>query len=246
MNRIIAAALLAALFACSGSRDDTGTARQASADSATMTSPASNPGATATAPDSFTARPRNVLFLGTSLTAGLGVGPDVAYPAIIEERIAAERLPFRVINAGISGETSAGGVRRVDWLLQLPVDVLVLELGANDGLRALDVDSMRHNLDVVLQRTRSKYPRAAIVILGMEAPPNLGASYTSRFHQVFPDLAKKYDAALVPFLLQGVAGDRSLNQEDGMQPNPQGHRILADNVWKVLVPVLVSRARAAS
>jgi acyl-CoA thioesterase-1 len=187
-----------------------------------------------------------VVFLGTSLTAGYGVGADAAFPALIQQRIDDAGLPFVVSNAGISGETSAGGLRRIDWLLQRPVDVLVLELGANDGLRGLNVDSMEHNIDLILERTRRQYPQAAVVLLGMEAPPNLGSSYTAAFHNVFPELARKYDAALVAFLLAGVAGTPSLNQADGIHPNAAGHRIVADNVWSVLGPLLVRRARAPS
>jgi acyl-CoA thioesterase-1 len=248
MRRIIAAASIVALFACgeAGDHSAAGATDGAAGAAASSAQTASATDSTSAASRTPVEATRNILFLGTSLTAGLGVGADVAFPADIERRIEADGLPFHVTNAGISGETSAGGVRRIDWLLQNPVDVLVLELGANDGLRALDVDSMRKNLDDILRHTRAKYPDAAIVILGMEAPPNLGAPYTSRFHDVYPALARKYDASLVPFLLAGVAGDRTLNQEDGMHPNAQGHRIVADNVWKVLRPVLVSRAKAAS
>lgn len=231
MRQIIASLALTALIACGGS--DQGSAPTANgADSG-----AASAGAAAT-----TARQRNVLFLGTSLTEGLGVGEDGAFPAVIQSRIDEAKLPFHVMNAGISGETSAGGLRRIDWLLQSPVDVLVLELGANDGLRALNVDSLRSNLDGVLARTRERYPDAALIIAGMEAPPNLGQSYTSRFHAVYPALAKKYKASLIPFLLQGVAGNRALNQEDGMHPNVDGHRAVAANVWSVLGPVLSARA----
>ena len=184
----------------------------------------------------------NVVFLGTSLTAGYGVGADAAFPALIAERIRADSLPFRVQNAGISGETSAGGLRRIDWLLQNPVDVLVLELGANDGLRALDTDSLRANLQAILERTRAKYPDAAILIAGMEAPPNLGAPYTARLRDVYADLADSFDAALIPFLLEGVAGVPRLNQDDGIHPSVEGHRMIADHVWPVLKPVLDSLA----
>jgi acyl-CoA thioesterase I len=229
MRRIIAILSTAALFACSDG------AQQAERPSETAA--ASEP-----SPSDNTLARRNVVFLGTSLTAGYGVGPDVAFPALVQQRIDAEKLPFQVTNAGISGETSAGGLRRIDWLLQTPVDVLVLELGANDGLRALDTDSLQNNLDAILQRTRTKYPDAKIVILGMEAPPNLGAAYTRRFHDVYPTLAKKYDGALLPFLLEGVAGAPAMNQEDGIHPNQIGHRKAADNVWSVLGPVLRERA----
>jgi acyl-CoA thioesterase I len=185
---------------------------------------------------------RNVLFVGTSLTAGYGVGEAAAYPAVIQDTIDARGLPFRVVNAGISGETSAGGLRRIDWSLQQPVDVLVLELGANDGLRGLDPRAMEDNIDGIITRTRERYPDAAVVLVGMEAPPNLGSSYTDSYRDVFTTLARRHDAALVPFLLEGVAGEAALNIDDGIHPNPAGHRILASTVWRVLEPVLRQRA----
>jgi acyl-CoA thioesterase I len=191
------------------------------------------------APD---AAARNVLFVGTSLTAGYGVGDNVAWPAIIQQKIDAAGLPFRAVNAGISGETSAGGLRRIDWSLQAPVDVLVLELGANDGLRGLDPDAMRRNLTEILRRTRDRYPDAALVVVGMEAPPNLGDAYTAGFRRVYIELARDFSAAYVPFLLDGVAGDPALNIDDGIHPNAEGHRIAAANVWPVLEPILRQRA----
>jgi acyl-CoA thioesterase-1 len=189
---------------------------------------------------------RTVVFVGTSLTAGYGVGVDVAYPAHIQQRIDAAGLPYRVVNAGISGETSAGGLRRIDWTLQEPVDVLVLELGANDGLRGIDPDEMRSNLDEILKRARTNHPGIAFIIVGMEAPPNLGDRYTSRFRRVFIELADEYDAALVPFLLDSVAAQPQLNIEDGLHPNAAGHEILARTVWRVLEPVLRARVQRAS
>jgi acyl-CoA thioesterase I len=186
----------------------------------------------------------NILFVGTSLTAGYGLGEEFAYPALIQQRIDAEGLQFRAVNAGISGETSAGGLRRIDWMLQQPVGVLVLELGANDGLRGLDPGALRGNLETILERTRAAYPAADIVILGMEAPPNLGAGYTERFRAVFSDLAREYDAAFVPFLLDGVAAVPQLNLDDGIHPNEQGHRIIANTVWAELGPILERRAVA--
>jgi acyl-CoA thioesterase I len=185
-----------------------------------------------------------VLFVGTSLTAGYGLGEAYAYPALLQRRIDDAGLPFRTVNAGISGETSAGGASRIDWLLQNPVDVLVLELGANDALRGLPVAAMRDNLDGILRRTRELHPDAAIVLLGMEAPPNLGPRYTTDFRETFRELAAAWDAALLPFLLEGVAAEPSLNLSDGIHPNEQGQRRLADNVWEVLRPVL--QARVAS
>jgi acyl-CoA thioesterase I len=204
--------------------------------------------APSTAVDSAASRPDNaarergvVLFIGTSLTAGYGLGAEFAFPAIIQQKIDSAGLPYRVINAGISGETSAGGLRRVDWLLQQPIDVLVLELGANDGLRGLDPDSMKANLDRIIQRTRGKYPHAEIVIAGMEAPPNLGPQYTARFSAVFRELARKHNGVLIPFLLDGVAGRAEMNQEDGIHPTRTGQRLVAATVWSRLLPVLQRR-----
>lgn len=186
---------------------------------------------------------RTILFVGTSLTAGYGVGADVAWPAIIQTKLDSAGLPWRVQNAGISGETSAGGLRRIDWSLQQPVDVLVLELGANDALRGLDVADMRANIDSILTRARALHPGIGLVLIGMEAPPNLGVAYTRDFRATFGALARKHDAALVPFLLDSVAADPSLNLEDGIHPNAEGHRILARTVWRTLEPVLRERQR---
>lgn len=184
---------------------------------------------------------RRIVFIGTSLTAGFGVGPELAYPALIQQMIDSAGLPFRVENAGISGETSAGGVRRIDWSLQQPTDVLVLELGANDALRGLDPGLVRSNLDAIMSRARDLHPRIAIVLLGMEAPPNLGENYTRRFRGIYTELARRHDAALVPFLLDGVAGDPARNLDDGIHPNVEGQRIVAENVWKVIGPIIERR-----
>lgn len=179
-----------------------------------------------------------ILFLGTSLSAGYGVSESAAFPALIQQRIDSAGLPYRVVNAGLSGETSAGGLRRLDWSLQDSIAVLVLELGANDGLRGLPVDQLHANLDSILGRTRARYPDARIVIAGMEAPPNLGPRYTTPFRETYRTLAEKYNAALVPFLLEGVAGNAGLNQDDAIHPNVEGHRVIAQHVWEVLEPVL--------
>ncbi len=184
-----------------------------------------------------------VLFVGTSLTAGLGLPADEAYPALIQQKIDSAGLPFRAVNAGVSGETSAGALRRIDWLLRQPVRVLVLEEGANDGLRGLDPDSMAANLQEIIDRTRAAHPGVRIVIAGMKAPPNMGSRYTTHFERVFPDIARKNDAALIPFLLEGVAAVPRLNQGDGIHPTAEGDRIVAENVWKVLRPVLEDLAR---
>ncbi len=179
-----------------------------------------------------------VLFLGTSLTAGLGLSESEAYPALIQRKVDSAGILVRVVNAGLSGETSAGGLRRLDWLLRQPVAVLVLELGANDALRGQDLDATRQNLQAIIDRTRAAHPGAAIVIAGMQAPPNLGSRYTTAFRDIFPDLARRNRAALIPFLLEGVAGVPRLNQADGIHPTAAGDSIVAENVWKVLGPLL--------
>ena len=179
-----------------------------------------------------------VVFLGTSLTAGYGLTTDEAYPALIQGKIDAAGLDFRVVNAGVNGATSAEGRARIDWLLRQPVDVLVLELGANDGLRGRDIAAMRENLQAIIDRTRAAYPDVTIVIAGMEAPPNLGRPYTQEFRRTFRELAEANDALLIPFLLEGVAAEPGLNQADGIHPTAEGHRLVAENVWGVLRPVL--------
>lgn len=194
----------------------------------------------AAAPDSAppAAEAGTVLFLGTSLTAGLGLPPEEAYPALVQQKIDSAGLPFHVINAGVSGETSAGALRRVDWLLRQPFDVLVLETGANDMLRGFDLDSTEANIRGIVRRVRALHPDVPIVLAGMLAPPNLGADYARRFGEIYPRVAEEEKLVLIPFLLQGVAGVPSLNQGDGIHPNRQGATIVAENVWKVLEPVL--------
>ena len=247
MRRIIIAFLTVTLTGCDGqqprSRSDTesGAASDSRADIDARVESAGRSGGSTEAPAAGAAGrddARTILFVGTSLTAGYGVGADNAYPAVIQQKIDSAGLPYRVVNAGISGETSAGGLRRIEWSLQQPADVLVLELGANDALRGLDPGQMRDNLDAILARARALHPGIAIVIVGMEAPPNLGDDYTRRFRSVFRDLARKYDAALVPFLLEGVAAVPELNIADGMHPNEEGHRVLAAVVWPVLAETL--------
>ena len=186
-----------------------------------------------------------VLCFGTSLTAGLGLDPAEAYPARLQAKIDSAGLRFRVVNAGVSGETSAAGLRRIAWLLDQPVAVLVLELGANDALRGQDLAAARRNLQEIVDRTRARHPGARVVVAGMEAPPNLGTRYTQEFRRLFVDLARANDAALIPFLLEGVAGRAELNQADGLHPTAAGARIMAENVWRVLAPML-GRAGAGS
>jgi len=179
-----------------------------------------------------------VLCFGTSLTAGLGLDPEEAFPALLQAKIDSAGFRFRVVNAGVSGETSAAGLRRIDWLLDQPVAVLVLELGANDALRGQDLAAARRNLQEIIDRTRARHAGARVVVAGMEAPPNLGTRYTHAFRRLFVDLARANDAALVPFLLEGVAGRAELNQADGVHPTAAGARIMADNVWRVVEPIL--------
>jgi acyl-CoA thioesterase-1 len=179
-----------------------------------------------------------IVFLGTSLTAGLGLDPDQAFPALIQRKVDAEGLRFEVVNAGVSGETSAGASRRIDWLLRQPVAVVVIETGANDGLRGLEVDSLRSNIQAIIDQARRQSPKPAIVLVGMRAPPNLGSTYSGRFERVFPELAKENDLPLVPFLLEGVAGRTSLNQSDMIHPTAEGQRRMAETVWAVLEPLL--------
>jgi acyl-CoA thioesterase-1 len=181
---------------------------------------------------------KTVVFLGDSLTAGLGVQPAEAFPALIAEKIRKANLPFDVQNAGLSGDTSAGGVRRIDWLLQRRIDVLVLELGANDGLRGLELKSVKANLQAIIDKTKAKNPQVKIVLAGMQVPPNLGKEYADGFQRVFADLARDNNATLIPFLLEGVGGQRDLNQADLIHPSAAGHRVVADLVWRVLEPIL--------
>jgi acyl-CoA thioesterase-1 len=179
-----------------------------------------------------------VLFLGTSLTAGLGLTPEQAYPALIQRKIDSAGLNYTVVNAGVSGETSAGARNRIDWLLQRPIGVLVVETGANDGLRGLPADSLRANIKAILERARRLRPAPKLMLLGMRIPPNYGRAYSEQFRAVYPELAREYGATLVPFLLEGVGGVAALNQPDGVHPTTQGQKKMAETVWRVLEPVL--------
>ena len=179
-----------------------------------------------------------VLCLGTSLTAGLGLDPSVAWPARLQEKVDAAGLSYRVVNAGSSGETSAGASRRIDWLMRQPVALLILETGANDGLRGIDTRDLRQNLQAILDRARQQQPPPKIVLAAMEAPPNYGDDYARRFRAVYPEVAQANGAVLLPFLLQGVAGVPELNQPDGIHPTAAGHEKIADTVWAVVRPLL--------
>lgn len=181
---------------------------------------------------------KNILFFGTSLTAGYGLDPTEAYPALIQNRIDSLKMPYNVINGGLSGETSAGGKARIDWLLKQHIDIFVLELGANDGLRGLPVVQTTKNLQAIIDRVKAKYPDAKMVLAGMQVPPNMGAKYAADFKNMFPELAKKNNMALIPFLLDKVGGVPKLNQADGIHPTAEGDKILAENVWVVLKDLL--------
>jgi acyl-CoA thioesterase-1 len=195
------------------------------------------PAQTAT-PAPATTSTKTIVFLGDSLTAGLGLSTSEAFPALIAEKIRAAGLPFQVENAGLSGDTSAGALRRTDWLLQRPIDVLVIALGGNDGLRGLPVRSLTANLQAIIDKTKAKNPTVKVVIAGMQMPPNLGAEYAASFEKVYADVARENNAVLIPFLLEGVGGHRDLNQPDLIHPTAAGHRIIADLVWRTLEPIL--------
>lgn len=177
---------------------------------------------------------KTLLFFGDSLTAGYGLDEEESFPSLIQNRIDSLGRPYEVINAGLSGETSAGGKGRIDWVLNKPVDIFVLELGANDMLRGLDLNETEKNLRAILDVVNTKSPNAHLVIAGMEAPPNMGADYTSKFRGLFSLIAKEYDASLIPFLLDGVAGIPELNLGDGKHPNPEGQKIVTENVWRII------------
>jgi acyl-CoA thioesterase-1 len=190
-----------------------------------------------TGPPAVSSRPR-IVALGDSLTAGLGLPPGDAYPSVLQRYVDQEGLNYEVVNAGVSGDTSAGGLSRLDWALDGDVRFLIVALGGNDGLRALPAEELRQNLSTIIERAQAKH--IAVVVAGMEAPRNFGHDYVVRFHQVYPDLAKKYNVALVPFLLQDVAGIDRLNQRDGIHPTAEGAEIVARNIWSVLKPMLVA------
>ncbi len=188
---------------------------------------------------SFAAEPqRNVVVLGDSIAAGYGLDPDEAFPALLQQKVSRAGLPCQVINAGVSGDTTAGGLRRISWLLRQPIDVLLIELGGNDGLRGITPDETEKNLQAIIDKVKAKYPAARIVIAGMQMPPNMGKEYTERFQAVFPAVAKRNGAGLVPFLLEGVGGKTDLNQADRIHPTAEGHKIVAETVWKTLEPIL--------
>lgn len=189
---------------------------------------------------SSAASPKTILFFGDSLTAGYGLddASTEAFPGLIQKKIDAARLPYRVINAGLSGETTAGGLRRIDWILRAPIDIFVLELGGNDGLRGLSPDVAQKNLQGIIDKVRAKNPSVKLVIAGMQMPTSIGAGYARDFAAIFPALAKANEATLIPALLEGVGGIAEMNLADGFHPNVPGHQRVADTVWKTLEPVL--------
>lgn len=184
---------------------------------------------------------KTVLFLGDSITAGYGLDPSEAYPSLIQQKIDALGWPFRVANAGLSGDTTAAGTSRLKWLLRSNIDVMVLALGANDGLRGLPPESTRKNLQEIIDTAKKTRPGIAIILCGMKMPPNYGEAYTARYAEVFPELARKNQLPFVPFLLQDVGGKPEFNLPDRIHPNAEGHKIIAETLWTALKPVLQSR-----
>jgi acyl-CoA thioesterase-1 len=231
----LAAALTLMVVACVTRSDDRDASRSPSkkASAAVAAAPA-------LAKPAAAGRPR-IAVLGDSLTAGLGVAKAASYPSLLQDRVDAAGLDFEVVNAGVSGDTSAGGLARLDWALDGDVRILIVALGGNDGLRGLPAEELESNLAQIIERGRAR--GITVILAGMEAPPNYGRDYILSFHKVYPALAAKYHVALVPFLLQGVAGDETLNQRDGIHPTAAGARIVADNVWAVLKPIAEARRR---
>src|SRR6478609_5543006 len=224
MNRIAFFFMIACIIflaACGSNENKTSDTKQSATDTTKIPPPI-----TAT---------KTILFFGNSLTAGYGVDPSQAFPALIQQKIDSARLPYKVINGGVSGETTAGGNQRIDFVLkQQPVDVFVLELGANDGLRGIPLTETRKNLQSIVDKVKAKYPAAKLVLAGMQIPPNMGQPYASDFSNIYPELAKKNNMTLIPFLLARVGGEARLNQQDGIHPTAEGHQIVAENVWKEL------------
>ena len=191
------------------------------------------------AKDSVTVtKKKTIVFFGNSLTAGYGLSPSQAFPAVIQKKIDSLGLLYQVINAGVSGETSSGGKTRIDWILRQPVDIFILELGANDGLRGIPLSETRKNLQFIVDKVKAKNPDTKLLFAGMQIPPNMGQKYTTEFRNIYTDLASNNGMTLVPFLLEGVGGETKLNQEDGIHPTAEGHRIVAANLWRQLEKLL--------
>jgi acyl-CoA thioesterase-1 len=232
-DRVLCSSCLAGLALLTGCQS---TDRQP-VDSSAATSTASTASAAATRPDTSTTR-RKILFAGTSLTAGYGLDPDSAYSYMIQRKIDSAGLPYETVNAGVSGETTAGLLQRLDWLLRGDFDVLVIESGANDGLRGVAAGAIKANLTAIVERARAARPAATVLLVQMEALPNYGRNYGTAFHDLYVEVARAEHITLLPFLLDGVAGIDRLNQNDGIHPTAEGARIVADHVWAVLEPVL--------
>jgi acyl-CoA thioesterase-1 len=182
---------------------------------------------------------KTIVFFGNSLTAGYGLDdPSQAFTGLIQKKIDSLGWAYKVVNAGVSGETTAGGNSRIDWLLKQPLDIFVLELGGNDGLRGIPVSETRKNLQSILDKVKAKYPDAKLVLAGMQIPPNMGKTYAGEFRAVYKEIADKNNITLIPFLLEGVGGEAKLNQADGIHPTAEGHRILAENVWVIIEDLL--------
>jgi len=182
---------------------------------------------------------KTIIFFGNSLTAGYGLEPSQAFPALIQTKIDSLNLNYKTVNAGVSGETTSGGNSRIDWILRQPIDVFVLELGANDGLRGIPITETKGNLQSIINKVRNTYPDAKIILAGMQIPPNMGQKYTSEFRAIYPELATKNDITLIPFILEGVGGEENLNQEDGIHPTEEGHRMIAENIWGVIKDIVI-------
>jgi len=181
---------------------------------------------------------KTIVFFGNSLSAGYGVTPEECFAGQIASRIDSLGLAYKVVNAGLSGETTAGGASRIDWILKQPIDIFILELGGYDGLRGIKPASSYENLQSIIDKTKTKYPEVKIIIAGMMAPPNMGADFTNEFRAIFPKIAKENNSLLIPFLLEGVGGIPSLNLADWIHPNPEGHKIVTENIWPILEQIL--------
>ncbi len=239
MLRLALLLLLTLLVACS---DDTSGSDASETDSPAVINQSNRPAQPPRALEP--GEKRRILVVGNSIADGYGLTRAQSFPSLIQQKIDSAGLPFEIDNQGISGQTTAGGLNGLEWHLERPVDVLLLELGANDGLRGQPVANVRTNLTAIIERVREDNPASAVVLTGMQMPPSYGAQYTSAYRSVFPEVAQEHGAALVPFLLDGVAGIPRLNQRDGVHPTAEGQRIVAQNVWRTLEPVL--RARAGS
>lgn len=181
---------------------------------------------------------KTILFFGDSITAGLGVDKSRAFPALIQRKIDSLGLNYTVVNGGLSGETSAGGLRRIDWVMQREIDIMILELGGNDGLRGIELSSTKKNLQQIIDKVTAKYPDVQIILAGMQVPPNLGQDYTAEFQDIYPGLAEENDLPLIPMIMDKIGGNEELMQGDGIHPTPEGHEVIAETVWEKLKPML--------